>query len=195
MFEVLDRRVRRTKLNFCNHFIDLIKEKGYSNVSVKDIVDRADYNRSTFYHYYKDKEDLTEELVTEMFKKMEISFKQGYSTMDYVTIRELTPKYYLFYEHIYEYKKFYSLLRYEDSIPGLLTNFMDNFRALYKVLVYKTDEKEILTDEFYREYIIYGLFGLILEWIKTDFYLTPIELAENIINIPYLRIHSVKLAH
>ena len=49
------RRMRRSKKSFKKNFIDLIQEKGYKNVTVTDIVERADYNRSTFYMYFRDK--------------------------------------------------------------------------------------------------------------------------------------------
>src|SRR5262249_30079714 len=41
-----------------NALLDLIVEKGYEEVTVQDIVDRANVGRSTFYKHYLDKREL-----------------------------------------------------------------------------------------------------------------------------------------
>lgn len=46
-----------------NAGIELIMQKGYDNVNVSDITDYADYGRSTFYLYFKDKEDMARVLL------------------------------------------------------------------------------------------------------------------------------------
>jgi AcrR family transcriptional regulator len=53
-----DRRVRRTESAIRAAFESLIAEKGYSAVTIQDILERADVGRSTFYAHYRDKEDL-----------------------------------------------------------------------------------------------------------------------------------------
>lgn len=54
----------RTKEHLKTALIQLIKKKGFHGVSVKDIVDQAGYNRSTFYLHYQDKYLLAEELLS-----------------------------------------------------------------------------------------------------------------------------------
>jgi AcrR family transcriptional regulator len=54
----VDRRVRRTRELLRSALISLILEKGYERVTVRDIIDRADVGRSTFYAHFRDKEDL-----------------------------------------------------------------------------------------------------------------------------------------
>ena len=53
-----DRRIRRTRQFLRNAFLGLLKEKRYEDISVQDIIERADVARSTFYAHYTDKEDL-----------------------------------------------------------------------------------------------------------------------------------------
>ena len=53
-----DRRARRTRQLLRDAFVALLKEKRYEDVSVQDIIERADVARSTFYVHYVDKEDL-----------------------------------------------------------------------------------------------------------------------------------------
>ena len=56
--EKQDRRTRRTRQLLRDAFVALLKEKRYEDVSVQDIIERADMARSTFYVHYVDKEDL-----------------------------------------------------------------------------------------------------------------------------------------
>lgn len=43
--------------------LQLLLEKGFDNLTVTEITDRADYGRSTFYLYFKDKEDMAWQLL------------------------------------------------------------------------------------------------------------------------------------
>ena len=56
--EKQDRRTRRTRQLLRDTFVTLLKEKRYEDISVQDIIERADVARSTFYVHYVDKEDL-----------------------------------------------------------------------------------------------------------------------------------------
>jgi AcrR family transcriptional regulator len=53
-----DRRKQRTREQLQRAAVELILEKGYDEVAVQDITDRADLGRGTFYVHYTDKEDL-----------------------------------------------------------------------------------------------------------------------------------------
>jgi AcrR family transcriptional regulator len=53
-----DRRVRRTRGRLHTALIELILERGYDQITVQDILDRADVGRSTFYHHYQGKDQL-----------------------------------------------------------------------------------------------------------------------------------------
>jgi AcrR family transcriptional regulator len=53
-----DRRVRRTRRLLIEALLALIMEKGYSKITVQDILDRADVGRSTFYTHFHDREAL-----------------------------------------------------------------------------------------------------------------------------------------
>ncbi|MBN1139622.1 MAG: TetR/AcrR family transcriptional regulator [Anaerolineae bacterium] len=56
----VDRRVQRTRQLLHDALIALILEKGYDEITVQDIIDRANIGRSTFYAHYLDKQDLLE---------------------------------------------------------------------------------------------------------------------------------------
>ena len=53
-----DRRVRRTTHGLKLALLELIDERGYDRITVRDITDRADVGRSTFYAHFTSKDDL-----------------------------------------------------------------------------------------------------------------------------------------
>lgn len=57
------RSSEKTYKALLNAGIKLILQKGYDNVAVSDITNEADYGRSTFYLYFKDKEDMARVLL------------------------------------------------------------------------------------------------------------------------------------
>jgi AcrR family transcriptional regulator len=53
-----DRRTQRTQQTLFEALIDLLKVKHYDAISVKDIIEKANVGRSTFYAHYQTKDDL-----------------------------------------------------------------------------------------------------------------------------------------
>ncbi|MER2079434.1 TetR/AcrR family transcriptional regulator [Psychrobacillus psychrotolerans] len=53
-----DLRIIRTKESIREALVELIEEKGFEAITVKDITTRARINRGTFYAHYQDKYDL-----------------------------------------------------------------------------------------------------------------------------------------
>lgn len=50
-------------------FMELLREKEFEKITVTDIVNRADINRSTFYAHYPDVRGLVEEIMNEVVEK------------------------------------------------------------------------------------------------------------------------------
>src|SRR6266852_6003067 len=53
-----DPRKRRTKSRLSEALVELVKEKPFDDISVQNVIDRAEVGRSTFYTHFRDKEDL-----------------------------------------------------------------------------------------------------------------------------------------
>ncbi|MDY3281523.1 TetR/AcrR family transcriptional regulator [Dysosmobacter sp.] len=49
-----DRRARRTRRLLKESLLELMQEKPFSQISVRDVTERADVNRTTFYLHYTD---------------------------------------------------------------------------------------------------------------------------------------------
>lgn len=64
-----DRRSQRTRHLLSAALVQLLREKGYSAITVSDIIERANVGRSTFYAHYHDKDDL---FVSELDRVIEL---------------------------------------------------------------------------------------------------------------------------
>lgn len=66
----LDRRKKYTRMVLKDSLIKLLKEKHISAITVKEICELADINRSTFYAHFLDQYDLLEKIEEEIIEDM-----------------------------------------------------------------------------------------------------------------------------
>lgn len=57
-----DRRVKYTKMILRQSLIEVLKEKPISRLTIKELCERADINRATFYSHYSDQFDLLKQI-------------------------------------------------------------------------------------------------------------------------------------
>jgi AcrR family transcriptional regulator len=79
----VDRRVQRTKASLHDALIGLAREKPYPSIAVKEILDRANVGRSTFYMHFRDKDDLLESGIHEILGSIQSQRRTG-STLERV---------------------------------------------------------------------------------------------------------------
>ena len=69
--ENLDRRIRKTRKVIRECLTELLKEKRIQDITVREIAEKADINRGTFYLHYKDIFDLMEQIENELLEELE----------------------------------------------------------------------------------------------------------------------------
>lgn len=62
-----DRRVRKTKALLLKGLMQLMETKDIRDISVKELSDLVDINRSTFYLHYSDIYDMLAQIENELF--------------------------------------------------------------------------------------------------------------------------------
>lgn len=67
--ERLDPRVKRTQRYIKEAFTALLEEKGFNAITVREITERAQINRATFYAHYPDKFGLLNETLADIFRQ------------------------------------------------------------------------------------------------------------------------------
>ncbi len=67
---VSDRRVQKTRKLLHEAMMALLHEKRYDDIVVKEILDRANVGRSTFYTHFRDKDDLLVSGMLDLLRSM-----------------------------------------------------------------------------------------------------------------------------
>lgn len=63
----MDRRQRKSRQAIFTAFEELLKKRDFANITVAEIIDKADVGRATFYAHFETKEFLLKELCEELF--------------------------------------------------------------------------------------------------------------------------------
>jgi AcrR family transcriptional regulator len=69
--------VRRTKASLHSALIGLAREKPYPAIAVKEILNRANVGKSTFYTHFRDKDDLLESGIQEILGSLQEQPRSG----------------------------------------------------------------------------------------------------------------------
>ena len=100
-----DRRSQRTRQLLSAALIELMLEQRYDEITVQDIIDRANVGRSTFYAHYLDKEDLLVSHFTRVLDTLRHTGDQG-TQADPHTRPDLAG----FFRHVQEHHRLYKAL-------------------------------------------------------------------------------------
>ncbi len=91
MPQARDKRVRRTVQALQDALITLLQQKTKSHISVRELCETANVNRSTFYVYYKDIDELLDDIeeriyghIEKIFETESNGFTQMQRTLEYV---------------------------------------------------------------------------------------------------------------
>ena len=63
-----DRRIEKTRTAIYQALSDLLREKKYANITIQEIIDRANVGRTTFYQHFTDKDALLGSCIETIFE-------------------------------------------------------------------------------------------------------------------------------
>ena len=161
-------------------FIELLDEKAISDISVVDIVNRADISRNTFYAHYDDVFCVLEELENDFIGKLRIYIGEGKDNVDEYTPLPLFEKVTRFIE------------KDADTDRIFISNpFADSFYAKVKNLIIEKIKANVSPDlivdenEFVAlsECVASGFISLYRQNLKGETALTVDEIANYCANI------------
>lgn len=161
---------RRTKSHLQQALLELVKNKGFHHVTVKDIVEQSDYNRTTFYLYYHDKYDLSDALIAEKLSGLEQAVGSAYFTGQLVHTQTMGTESFALLHYIKQHRAFFDLLFVPDTLPGLVHQFPETIEKIYQEQFSFQTLNDLPVDmELFKRYMANGLYGLIRDWIQTNY--------------------------
>ncbi|MFF2889238.1 TetR/AcrR family transcriptional regulator [Paenibacillus sp. NPDC057967] len=176
-----DRRIARSKVALRDALLTLMSEKSFSAITITEIVERANYNRGTFYTHYENKEGLLDEVISELIDELIESFRAPYGDLDVFRVDELTANSVKIFEHIHDRASVYTTLFHSDVLPVIKEKM---FGAIKKL---SSEELEQETESINRElmmvYSIHALMGLVFHWIEGGFQYTPAYMQDQLIKM------------
>jgi len=172
-----DRRSLRTRQALGDALVELMMEKGYEAISVKDIIERANVGRSTFYSHYADKEEL---FVGQLDRLVELLSQ--HVPQDTPDGNTFFPSLGLFI-HIKEQWKLYRILAWGSGVD-LLT------RHLQKSLSEKIEERLSAGGQSYEvplpvmaNYLAGSFLSLVIWWLDNKMVYSPEQMDDMFRNL------------
>lgn len=179
--EIQDRRVKRTKMLLQNALVDLMLEKAVGKISVKELTQKADVNRSTFYLHYLDIYDMLEQMENEFVETIQGFFHDFFTPLP--TSMPLT----LFVnisEWLEQDKEYYvKLLRGSASgyiFEELESRIRDEFLTLLYLIFLDEESLDLRTRV---NFTVSGTVGVLRMWVMEGGNISLIELSETIDDI------------
>lgn len=158
MSNKIDKRVIRTRKLLFQALVDLIAQKGYNAISIKDITDQAGIGRSTFYAHFENKEQL-------LFSEQNLIFQQLFDPKHGFQKVPTSPLLQTIMNHIYENKNMSKTILSDESgtlmTQKLHTILVSHFREKAKeTILIDTDLIDLFGNAFAASII-----GLVKHWI------------------------------
>ncbi len=159
-----DLRIIKTERNIKNAFVQLIMEKSYKNVKIKDIVERAMINRNTFYLHYSSKENLADAVINDATKALSERLNPRRSSPVVNDTDVISVYINKLLEILKEYKP---LLKAVLLDPGL-TGYFFSFKSALTTRLLNYVDKSLTKNKIIVSFALSGLYGVIERWIMYD---------------------------
>ena len=159
-----NQRTRLSKMLFKNALMDLLKEKGSINkVSVRELCDRAELNRSTFYAHYQEPNDLLIEIETELLDATEEHLKKIGAENEIGAHKYILS----FLQYIRQNDKPFRALLIDSTDPEFRSRFMQQTIIQFVENLRIVLPKEL--EQYIFSYILNGSTGIIIQWIRSNY--------------------------
>lgn len=166
-----ERMINHTKELLKKSLLELLEKKPLSKITIKELCNKVDINRTTYYRYYLDPYDQLEKIEDDIFSKMS-SFIEDKKTNN-------------------EFDMIYSILTYINNekyeFKVLLEkgdiNFQEKCLSFIGKKLFQNLQRNDLDTETKYIYTAVGSFGVVSEWIKGNIKLSVEELSNKILEL------------
>ena len=159
-----DRRIRRTKRLLRQALAELMNEKEFKDITVKEITDRADLNRGTFYFHYTDTYDLREKIEDELVQDFAQVLSSYQPTKENYSARPMLEQAVSFVE---EQKFLVRTLFQSSSDSGLQAKFTKVIEEMVtKTSMQMKSTEAVQSRPYHCRYMSCGIIGCMNLWLQ-----------------------------
>ena len=177
----MDRRQRKTREAIFNSFTELLSNKDFNQITVGEIIEKADVGRATFYSHFETKDFLLKEFCEELF--CHIFDAENDTNTEHKHIFECDGSEPVFL-HLLKH-----LQKNDNNILNLLSSqnnelFLRYFRSNLNELIethfslFESKEKQNIPNAFLKNHIASTFVETIRWWINNDMKESPETITE-----------------
>lgn len=174
MAEKTDRRIRKTKAALRHGLAVLTQKKSIKEITVKELVEEVDINRSTFYLHYTDIYTMVSELENELLAQ----FRQAINLYPPTSSEDEMCR---FFEHIYnilaDNREICIALVSENGDISFIRQVEDFVAGRIKKIFESGMVKNIDDTKYVFDFCISGGMGLFKHWLTDENVLEPAHMA------------------
>ena len=156
-----DLRVIKSRSAIENAFINLVEIKGFQNVTVTEIAEKAMVNRNTIYLNYGSKEDILEAIVISSAEKYFGTINADYFRSIGLNKRKIEGFYRNLFKVVDENIELYRIILNDQSSSGYLQSRLEALRKALEGLIKPSNENRIKIS-----FIATGIMGVLSNYIK-----------------------------
>ena len=186
-----DQRTRLTRMLIRQAFTGLLREKPVQSISVKELCDRADLNRGTFYAHYTDIYDLLHQIEDEMMQDFQAALKPLLDSpaADLTPLKITTGIIKCLKENADLCAVTLGKYGDKDFATRLLTIGRERCLEIYSKYFVNATPKQI---EYYYSFVSAGCIGLLEKWLADGMAASAEEIASAAENIMMKGIHFLE---
>lgn len=172
-----DRRVRRTKKALLEALAEIMIKKDLRNITVRELADKADVHRATFYAHYCDVYDLYEQMEDMIVNEL-VAIVDDVSLSDKKFFEALI-------EYIYSNSKICRMFLDKNSNRSFVDRVSSILETKY-IEIWKQDlGKQTLPEAWYygATYHIKGCLSLISRWAEHHFAFPKEQIVDTILKV------------
>ena len=166
-----DRRVRKTKDILKRSLIILMKEKSINSITVKELCEKADINRGTFYLHYVDIFNILDEIEKELFEEFQDMILSHEISKSQIITKPILEDIFTFVANNSDFCMIVLCERGDVAFVKKIVSIIYEKGYNDWINIFKQTDKELF-DKYY-SFILYGAIGLIDYWLKNGLKESP----------------------
>lgn len=171
-----NRSVRNTKRKLRDGLLQLLEEKPINEISVKELTEKVDVNRGTFYFHYEDIFGLLQSIENDFFDQFDLRLSVNPDT---ISNEEFFPYLNTIFSFVSENGTFCRIMlgkhgdiQFVERIKNRIDTQCSHFWLKY------SSDPTMDRYEMYNAFIINGCVGMIQQWLNVSTSLTVEDITE-----------------
>lgn len=154
-----------------NAFVELLQIKDFAKISISDICDKSGVSRTTFYRYYKNKEDLVDSTIETIMSDLTVIFSRDPLMREGSQLEALC--------YVYNHGKLCQvLLKKFPEIKVASTNYLKNAYLTSDIDLFKKLKEYQVSEKYSLDIHVSAVLAPIFKWIEEGFVESPAEMVE-----------------